>query len=90
MRLRDSPAPRYLSLDAPVRVDAPETTLLGELAGSHTEAGETTLTITIRHVLTQLSELTRMRRALMQEAGPRVDMGSAARTAKTGRHVNRD
>ncbi len=89
MRLRDSPAPAYLTLDAPVRIDGEDTTVLGELAANRTEQGETVLTIAVRHVLTQLNELSRMRRALVQEAGPTVDMGSSARKPKTDRRVNR-
>jgi hypothetical protein len=89
VRLRDSPAPQHLTLDAPVRIDAEDTTVLGELAANFTEQGETILTITIRHVLTQLNELSKMRRALVQEAGPTVDIGSANRTPKTDRRLNR-
>jgi hypothetical protein len=89
VRLRDSPAPRHLSLDAALRIDGPDTTVLGELAANCSEQGETVLTITVRHVLTELSELSRMRRALVREAGPTVDMGSTNGTPRVGGRMKR-
>jgi hypothetical protein len=83
VRLQDSAAPRYLKLDAAVGIDAPERMLLGEIAASRTEQGETILTITIRHVLTHLSELLRMRNALLGEADSASNAPSATPVADT-------
>lgn len=77
VRLQDSPVPQRLKLDAAVRIDAPETMLLGEIGASYPEHGETIVTITIRHVLTHLSERLRMRRELLGEADPVTEAGSA-------------
>ncbi len=90
VRLYDTPAPRHRTLDSPLRIDGTETTVLGELAGCRTEGGETILTITIRHVLTHLSELARMRHALLQEGGPAVEIGSNAFKPKTDKATDRN
>jgi len=73
LRLGDSLPQAYLQLGMAVRIDAPETMLLGEIAaqGAGEECGPV-LIVTIRHVLRHLTELNRMRRALLEGTEPQA------------------